>query len=152
MKIIISFCLTLIILLGSAGCDESPSFEKSMDAAKSADYVTAVRHWKPLAEGGNYAAQRYLGLAYISGEGVPQDFKTAQKWLRLAAEQGDAESQYYLGVMYENRWGVKPKDTKTQLKWYTLAAEKGYAAAQSKLGEMYVFGDGIVQDYVYAYM
>ena len=99
-----------------------------MDAFKSGDFVTAVRHWKPLAEGGNSAAQRYLGMAYISGEGVPQDRKTAQKWLRLASEQGDALAQFYLGEMYANGWGV-PENFKTAVKWYTLAAENGYLEA-----------------------
>jgi TPR repeat protein len=30
---------------------------------------------------------------YSTGQGVPQDNKTAVKWWKLAAEQGDAEAQ-----------------------------------------------------------
>ena len=61
-----------------------------MDAAKSGDFATALREWKPLAEQGIADAQFKLGLMYSLGRSVPQDYKTAVKWYRLAAEQGHA--------------------------------------------------------------
>jgi len=70
------------------------------------------------------------------------------EWQPLA-EHGNADAQYKMGTIYDH--GVL-RNNKTAVKWYTLAAEKGYAAAQVELGEMYVFGDGIVQDYVYGHM
>ena len=38
------------------------------------------------------------------------------------------------------------------MKWYRLAAEQGYANAQGNLGLMYALGDGVVADYMPAYM
>ena len=38
------------------------------------------------------------------------------------------------------------------MKWYRLAAKQGNALAQGNLGAMYVFGQGMIQDNVYAHM
>jgi len=144
-------CLTIAVLLGSAGCDESADFQKGVTAYNSGDYATALREWKPLAKQGDASAQYNLGIMYKKGEGVPQDDKTAVKWYRLAAKQGHADAQFGLGVMYKNGWGV-PQDDKTAVKWYKLAAKQGYAPAQRYLGNMYYNGLGVLQDYVYAHM
>ena len=88
-----TLCLTIAVLLGSAGCDEPPDFQKGFTAYKSGDYATALRNWAPLAEQGHATAQYNLGLMYRNGKGVPQNHKTAVKWYRLAAEQGDAGSR-----------------------------------------------------------
>ena len=37
-------------------------------------------------------------------------------------------------------------------KWYRMAADKGVASAQNNLGVMYAGGQGVLQDYVQAYM
>ena len=55
------------------------------------------------AEQGDAGAQFNLGGMYDSGEGVPQDYKTAAKWYRLAAEQGDADSQQQSGFDVRER-------------------------------------------------
>ena len=40
----------------------------------------------------------------------------------------------------------------TAVKWYRLAAEQGNADAQYNLGNAYERGQGVIQDFVYAYM
>jgi TPR repeat protein len=85
-------CLTLAVLLGSAGGSESADFQKGMTAARSGDYATALREWKPLAEQGYARAQSILGEMYQYGRGVPQDDKTAVEWYRFAEEQGSANA------------------------------------------------------------
>ena len=144
-------CLTLALLLGSAGTSWSADFQKGVNAAQRGDFATALREWKPLAEQGDASAQFNLGLMYDNGDGVPKDGKTAVKWWRLAAEQGHAKSQYNLGLMYEDGQGV-PQNDKTAVKWYRLAAEQGDAFAPGNLGAMYAFGQGVPQDTVYAHM
>ena len=108
-------CLTLAVLLGSAGVSWSADFQKGLTAAQSGDFAIALREWKPLAEQGDADAQYNLGLMYDNGQGVPQNYKTAVKWYSLAAEQGDADAQYNLGWMYRNGQGV-PQDDKTAVK------------------------------------
>ena len=127
-----TICLTLAVLLGSAGEGWSADFQKGVDAYNRGDYATALREWKPLAQQGHADAQFNLGVMYEKGRGVPQDDKTAVKWLTLAAKQGDARAQYNLGWMSDKGRGT-PQDYKNALKWYRLAAEQGYAPAQKNL-------------------
>ena len=108
-KLLVPFCLTLIIFIGSVGVSASADFQKGFTAYFSGDYATALREWKPLAEQGHISAQYGLGLMYRDGNGVPKNYKTAVKWLRLAAKQGRADAQFYLCVMYALGQGV-PKD------------------------------------------
>ena len=144
-------CLTIAVLLGSAGMSWSADYEKGLTAYNNGDYAIALREWKPLAEQGNAGAQNNLGVMYNKGNGVPQDYKTAMKWYRFSAEQGYANAQSNLGVMYNKGRGV-PQDYKIAAKWYRLAAEQGIADAQSNLGVMYNNGQGVLQDYVRAHM
>ena len=125
-------CLTIAVLLGSAGMSWSADFQKGQTAYQNGDFATALREWKPLAEQGYARAQYLLGLMYVTGRGVPLNHKTAVKWYRLSAEQGNVYSQFNLGFMYDNGQGV-PMDYKTAVKWYRLAAAQGYAPAQKNL-------------------
>ena len=45
-----------------------------------------------------------------------------------------------------------PQDYKEAVKWFRLSAEQGNASAQNMLGLMYSKGQGVLQDYVLAYM
>jgi TPR repeat protein len=98
-KLISTICLTLAVLLGSAGMSVSQDFQVGLDAYDRGDYATALREWTPLAEQGLASAQFNLGRMYYNGEGVPQDSKTAVKWFRRAAEQGHAGAQSRLGFI-----------------------------------------------------
>jgi TPR repeat protein len=158
----ITICLTLTLLLGSAGMSWNADFQKGVIAYDSDDYATALREWTPLAKNEGISsifyskkdvilAQRKLGWMYFAGQGVQQDYDTAVKWYTLAAEQGDATAQYNLGLMYRKGKGV-PQDYKTAVKWFTLSAKQGDADAQYNLGVMYENGRGILQDYVRAHM
>ena len=54
-----------------------------------ADYATALREWKPLAEQRNAVAQKNLSVMYAFGKGVPKDYVYAHMWGNLAAANGD---------------------------------------------------------------
>ena len=82
-------CLTLAVLLGSAGVSESADLQKGWDAYKNKDYATALREWKPLAEQGNADAQNNLGVIYNNGWGVLLDFVRAHMWFNIAASSGN---------------------------------------------------------------
>ena len=59
-----TICLTLALLLGSAGLSWGADFKKGLAAYDSGDYATALREWTPLAEQGHADAQFYLGVMY----------------------------------------------------------------------------------------
>jgi TPR repeat protein len=82
-------CLTLTILLGSAGNSESAYFQKGLTAAQSGDFTTALREWTPLAKQGDADAQSNLGVMYGKGQGVMQDNVYAHMWWNIAASSGD---------------------------------------------------------------
>ena len=100
---------------------------------------------EPLARAGEAEAQNMLGLMYITGLGVPQDFTEAARWSRKAAEQGLAQAQSNLGAMYAEGQGV-PQDDAEAVKWTRKAAEQGLADAQYNLGQHYHHGKGLRQD------
>ena len=87
-KLLIPFCLTLIIFIGSAGVSESADFQKGYTAYKSGDYATALREWTPLAKQGHAKSQYNLGVMYRDGQGVTQDNVYAHMWLNIAASSG----------------------------------------------------------------
>jgi len=119
-----TICLTLAVLLGSAGVSASAEFHKGVAAYKSGDYAAALREWEPLAEQGNTGAQSNLGYMHSKGHGVPQDYKLAVKWYTLAAEQGDASAQFNLGWMYDKGHGVIRDDIYAHM-WGSIAASNG---------------------------
>ena len=52
------------------------------------DDAEAVRWYRKAAEQGHAWAQSNLGLMYLKGEGVAEDYILAYKWANLAAAQG----------------------------------------------------------------
>ena len=98
--------------------------ERGWDAFYKKDYATALKEWKPLAEGGDADAQVNLGDLYSIGFGVPKDKTEAVKWYRLAAEQGHARAQTNLGVMYDKGHGV-PEDDVYAYTWFNIASSLG---------------------------
>jgi TPR repeat protein len=123
-----TLCLTLAVLLGSAGISVSQDYQKGVDAHNREDYATALREFTPLAEQGNAAAQYNLGLMYRDGLGVLQDDKTAMKWYTLAAEQGNANAPSNLGVMYAEGEGVLQDYVYAHM-WFNIAASSGHKDA-----------------------
>lgn len=51
------------------------------------EYQRAARWYREAANAGNGQAQMGLGLLYLDGQGVPQDYAQAYFWLTLAAAQ-----------------------------------------------------------------
>ncbi len=71
-----------------------------------ADYETALRVWKPMADEGDPVAQTYVGAIFEKGLGVPPDYAQAAAWYQKAADQGYSRAQFALGYLYETGAGV----------------------------------------------
>lgn len=82
-----------------------------------------------------------LGLMYLQGIGVPQNYVEAEKRLSKAAEQGDIPAKKYLAFMYYQGLGGSRNFAKA-LALYTEAGLQGDNAAQNNVGLMYVNGLG----------
>jgi len=82
--------------------------KSALKAYKRGDYETALREWRPLAEGGHAGAQYNLGFNYLQGKGVPEDLVLAYFWFDLAARQGRA-------IARQLRDGISKKMTPEQI-------------------------------------
>ena len=149
IKIPIGSILILAFLAFTAGA--KADLQAGIDAYNSGNYPVALTEFTSLAEKGNAEAQFILGVIYVEGKIVPQDYKVAMLWYRKAAEQGDARAQNSLGAMYGKGLGV-PLDYQTAMLWYRKAAEQGDARAQNNIGFMYFNGQGVPADLVQAHM
>ena len=146
------FCLTLALLLGSAGEGWSADFQKGVDAYDKGDYADALSEWKQLAEQGNADAQYKLGWMYGNGLDVPKNYEIAAKfWHLLAAEQGNSFAQHNLGWLYQQGKGVS-KNNRIAVKWWTRAAKQGSTNALFYKSLLYLVGPGELQDSIFARM
>jgi TPR repeat protein len=128
--------------------DKAATNQTAGDCATTTDFALRTRC---RAEQGDATAQFSLGLLYVFGKTVPQDFTRAAQWFDKAARQGNANAQAGLGTLYSSGRGV-PQDFTRAAKWFRKAAEQGDASGQLGLGGLYSDGQGVPQDYVQAHM
>ena len=65
-------------------------FEAGQRAWDAGNVEEAVGQWRSAADAGDRRAMLALGLLYVQGLGVLQDYVEAHKWLNLAASRGEA--------------------------------------------------------------
>ena len=74
-----------------------------------------------------------LGMAYLSGDGVPKDSLKAVQWLKVAESQNFAEAQYTLGVLLLEGQESVEKNTMEGLRFLRKAAAQGHQLAKRYL-------------------
>ena len=148
LKVLLVLPVVLVLLLGSPA---AANLSKGSEAAESGNDATSLKEWGALAEQGDSDAQFNMGIVYLQGLGVTQDYQAAFKWFKKATEQKHAIAQFSLGAMYLQGLGVS-QDYKVAFNWFKKAAEQGGSQAQSVLSSMYEEGIGIPQDYTRAHM
>jgi hypothetical protein len=77
-----------------------------------ANYATALSVWREAADGGDPAAQTYVGEIYEKGLGIPPDHARAATWYQKAADQGYARALTNLAYLYEKGLGVEKNPQK----------------------------------------
>jgi len=145
----IALVLLIVCLTSSACADIKPALDTSEN--NHAEHEATAIEIRKLAEEGNRTAQNGLGLLYMAGAGVPQNYGQAKKWFEEAAKQGHAEAQVNLGTLYLRGRGA-PQSAQMALFWFSRAAEQGDAPAFAKLGLMYAEAQGVPQDFIQAHM
>ena len=109
------------------------------------DYAAAAEALRPQAARGDAAAQLSLGLLYLNGQGVAQDFGEAKKWFGKSADQGNDQAETNLAALYVQGRGVKQDYTEAR-KWLSKAVVKDNLAASRMLGQLVMKGLGGKQD------
>ena len=102
---------------------------------------------KALASQGHAGAQSTLGILYMKGKGVEQDYHKAREWFEKSAAQGEGSAQIHLGCMYANGQGVRQSYHKACELFEKAAGQEDdlgtQAEAQFLLGALYEEGAGV---------
>ncbi|WP_455243941.1 tetratricopeptide repeat protein [Petrachloros mirabilis] len=149
----IALVLSIVFLTSSACTTINSAANPAVDASENdhAEEKATAEEIHHLAEKGSASAQNELGLLYMAGAGVSQNYGQAKQWFEKAAKQGHAEAQVNLGVLYLRGDGA-PQSAQMALFWFNRAAEQGDPPAFAKLGRMYEKGHGVPKDVIQAHM
>jgi TPR repeat protein len=145
----ITIAAALAIVIAAAAPALAGPYEDGIAALSAGDFAAALKLWQPLADSGNALAQSQIGVLYLNGRGVKQDYAEALAWLNRAAAQGEGNAEFNLGAIYHDGTGV-PRDDARADRWYELAADQGLVPAQGNLGFMVATGQGVPVDYAVA--
>ena len=156
MKRILLVIIMLLISVSVARAD----FNDGVVAYLMGDYETAYNTMISIAKTKEEdpLPQYYLGMMYLKGQGVEQDYAQASEWFRKAAENRLPQAQYKLANLYTQGKGV-PKDLEFAYIWYRVGAshqhhlsEKAVDKARSRLSETeYVEAEKQIGEFVKKY-
>lgn len=131
---------------GTAAAYNEADVKAGVDAWERADYVTAVKLWRPAANAGDADAQFNLGQAYKLGWGVPMDLPVAAEWFRKAAVQGHIRAEDNYGLLLF-RSGKRTE----AMPYIQKSAARGEPRAQYILGTALFNGENVEKDWIRAY-
>jgi TPR repeat protein len=86
---------------------------------------------------GQKRAQFHLGVAFETGDGVPQDLNEARQYFRLCAAAGEPPCQVKLAKLLLERPGRQERDYIQAIAWLQLAAEHGSMHARMMLEDQH---------------
>ena len=96
-KIVISTLLATTLLLANNNLNSNQTNSTSK----------IVESYEKLASQGEIEAMFDLGLMYVTGDGVKQDYAKAREWfLKAVSKNNDTMSAYNLALIYKNGLGV----------------------------------------------
>jgi len=112
----------LILLFTIISTPVHADFNDGVVSYLTGDYDKSFKTMQSLAETSDHGyAQYYLGMMYMKGQGVDQDYRNAGEWFRKASEKSIPQAQYKLGDLYFKGRGV-PKDYEFAYIWYSVGA------------------------------
>ena len=71
-------------------------FNHAFELFTAGSYGSAYKGFVELSKEGSSISQYYLGLMYLSGKGVLQDFRQAHMWLNIASSQDHKKARTQL--------------------------------------------------------
>lgn len=117
--------LTDLLALES-NCEECASENRRVVARK----LNQLEYWKEKAAKGDPASQYNMGVAYLFGDGVPQDKSAAARLLAESADKGYVPAQYTMGLLLHDGVGVK-QNKALAYAWFSIAASSGSKTRES---------------------
>ncbi len=132
----------LIVLVVLLGVSADIWADSGTDAYGRGDYANAVSRFESRAQSGDATAQNNLGVLYLKGRGVGQDYPRARELFQAAADQHLPGAMFNLGMMYLRGYGVTPEPARAA-DWFARAAALDDREAQFFLAVMYTKGQGV---------
>ena len=117
--------LAISVMTSLSGCQREQTAQPDKTAARPLDPAAELDR----AQNGDARAQFNVGMLYLKGEGVPQDYKEARFWFEKAARHGLADAQTSLATLYRDGLGTSA-DLAQAMQWFEKAAQQGNADAQ----------------------
>jgi TPR repeat protein len=74
-------------------------FNEAFGAFMAKSYDSAYSGFVELAETGSSVCQYYLGIMFLNGKGVLQDFCQAHMWLNIASSRGHEKARKQLEIL-----------------------------------------------------
>ncbi len=142
-KIVYEIDEELIFIKNVKPFKDKEEYRAGDKAYKQGDFEEAIKWFKAGIEKGNPACINYLGLAYETGKGVPQDHSEAFRLYNLAAEKNYPLAMGNLGRLY---WDEK-RDYSVAMQWLLKASDFKFPQAMNNVGVMYYLGLGVDQNY-----
>lgn len=122
-------------------------YEQGMKYLKSKDYNNAVAYFSKSAENGYSKAQNRLGIMYLKGIGVNQNYTKAYAYFVQGYNNNQNKaSAYWLGYCFYTGIGIN-QNLNAAYKFFKYASDQGLPRASRYLGMMYYFGDGLPKNY-----
>jgi len=127
---------TFVLCLLS-GCGESGEelFRKAkMAAIDQEDEVRATELYRKSADKGYPEAMVVVGMSYLEGKNVEQDYNCAFSWFHKAAEAEYPDGMFFLGDCYQKGLGTE-RDLEKAEYWKEKAFKAGNARAMLEYAE-----------------
>ena len=88
---------------GGVGLDNNVrhNFNDAFECLIAGSYDSAFKGFARLSNRGSVVSQYHLGLMYLKGMGVLQDFCRAHLWFNIASSQGNKKARVQLGRLTE---------------------------------------------------
>ena len=124
-----------VVLLCLFATTALADFNDGVYAYSRGEYKQAYDTMRPLAEISDHGlAQYYLGMMYLHGNGVEQDYDEAAKWFRKSARQRIKQAQFRLAELYASGKGV-PRDYEYAYAWYRVGSEHKHSKSIDALAD-----------------
>ena len=95
------------------------------------------------AEKGYAKAEAAVGLAYLIGDGVDENYEKGLEYMYKAESQSLPYAYYYLGLCYSLPLGEGEMDDKKAFTYFCRADSQGVLSATYELAECYLMGKGV---------
>ncbi len=115
--------------------DIALSFKEGKNGA-AIDVSNALEWLDKAFNAGIYRAATIAGTMYYKGDGVKQDFRTAEQYYRKAASKGNEDAMIHLGYMYYNGYGLQTSYASAK-SWYGKAVRKYEKSNKCSIGCKY---------------